>query len=144
LTKAFDTSTVAPTGDVFADATIGSRQTEDIVKTTDEGTFTDVTTFQKFTDGWGTTTGGTIKFEITAKNIGMIYYMTVDGQSGVAAVKVDGEDVATINADFTSGWGNYAKAQQIYSSDEVATHTVEVTVVDDTKPNFQILNWLIS
>ena len=142
--KAFDTSTVAPTGDVFADATIGSRQTEDIVKTTDEGTFTDVTTFQKFTDGWGTTTGGTIKFEITAKNIGMIYYMTVDGQSGVAAVKVDGEDVATINADFTSGWGNYAKAQQIYSSDEVATHTVEVTVVDDTKPNFQILNWLIS
>ena len=142
--KAFDTSTVAPTGDVFADATIGSRQTEDIVKTTDEGTFTDVTTFQKFTDGWGTTTGGTIKFEITAKNIGMIYYMTVDGKSGVAAVKVDGEDVATINADFTSGWGNYAKAQQIYSSDEVATHTVEVTVVDDTKPNFQILNWLIS
>ena len=142
--KAFDTSTVAPTGDVFADATIGSRQTEDIVKTTDEGTFTDVTTFQKFTDGWGTTTGGTIKFEITAKNIGMIYYMTVDGKSGIAAVKVDGEDVATINADFTSGWGNYAKAQQIYSSDEVATHTVEVTVVDDTKPNFQILNWLIS
>ena len=139
--KAFDTSTVAPTGDVFADATIGSRQTEDIVKTTDEGTFTDVTTFQKFTDGWGTTT---IKFEITAKNIGMIYYMTVDGKSGVAAVKVDGEDVATINADFTSGWGNYAKAQQIYSSDEVATHTVEVTVVDDAKPNFQILNWLIS
>ena len=142
--KAFDTSTVAPTGDVFADATIGSRQTEDIVKTTDEGTFTDVTTFQKFTDGWGTTTGGTIKFEITAKNMGMIYYMTVDGKSGVAAVKVDGEDVATINADFTSGWGNYAKAQQIYSSDEVATHTVEVTVVDDAKPNFQILNWLIS
>ena len=139
-----DRSTVAPTGDVFADATIGSRQTEDIVKTTDEGTFTDVTTFQKFTDGWGTTTGGTIKFEITAKNIGMIYYMTVDGKSGVAAVKVDGEDVATINADFTSGWGNYAKAQQIYSSDEVATHTVEVTVVDDAKPNFQILNWLIS
>ena len=77
-------------------------------------------------------------------NIGMIYYMTVDGKSGVAAVKVDGEDVATINADFTSGWGNYAKAQQIYSSDEVATHTVEVTVVDDAKPNFQILNWLIS
>ena len=142
--KAFDTNTVAPTGDIFADATIGSRQTEDIVKTTDEGTFTDVTTFQKFTDGWGTTTGGTIKFEITAKNIGMIYYMTVDGKSGVAAVKVDGEDVATINADFTSGWGNYAKAQQIYSSDEVATHTVEVTVVDDAKPNFQILNWLIS
>ncbi len=28
----------------------------------------------------------------------MIYYMTVDGKSGVAAVKVDGEDVATINA----------------------------------------------
>ena len=142
--KAFDTSTVAPTGDVFADATMGSRQTEDIVKTTDEGTFTDVTTFQKFTDGWGTTTGGTIKFEITAKNIGMIYYMTVDGKSGVAAVKVDGEDVATINADFTGGWGNYAKAQQIYSSDEVATHTVEVTVVDDAEPNFQILNWLVS
>ena len=40
--KAFDTNTVAPTGDVFADATIGSRQTEDIVKTTDEGTFPEV------------------------------------------------------------------------------------------------------
>ena len=142
--KPFDDSITAPTGDPFAEATIGSRETTDIIKTTDEGSFTDVTTFQKFTDGWGTTTGGTATFEITAKNIGMIYFMTVDGSSGIASIKVDGEDVATINADFTGGWGNYAKAEQIYSSDEVATHTVEVTIIDDAKPNFQILNWLVS
>ncbi|WP_295207342.1 SGNH/GDSL hydrolase family protein [Ruminococcus sp.] len=142
--KAFDENTVAPTGDPFANATIGSRETSDIVKTTDEGSFTKVTKFQKFTDGWGTTTGGTATFEITAKNIGMIYYMTVDGSSATVAVKIDGEDVATINADFSGGWGNYAKAEQVYSSDEVATHTVEVTVIDDSKPNFEILNWLVS
>lgn len=139
----FDAATEAPYGDKYAGAQICDRDSE-LVETVDEGTFTDVTNFQQFTNGWGTKTGGTIKMKVTGKNIGLIYYMNVDGTYGSVDVKVDGESVKMINADFTGGWGNYAKADEIYSSDEVAEHEIEITVIDDAKPNFQILNMIVS
>lgn len=140
----FDESTESPTGDVFANASLGSRDSSDTVTTTDEGTFTNVAEFQKFTGGWGTTTGGSITFEITCRNLGMMYLKTIDGNTGMVSINIDGEDVATIDGDFPNGWGDYAKADPVYTSDETATHTVTVTVVDGDAQNFQILNWLVS
>ena len=139
----FDASTAAPYGDKYAGAAIADRDSE-AVETVDEGTFTDVTNFQQFTNGWGTTTGGSIKMKVTAKNIGIIYYMNVDGTYASVDVKVDGESTKLLNADFTGGWGNYAKADEIFTSDEVAEHEVEITVIDDSKPNFQILDMIVS
>ena len=139
----FDASTAAPYGDKYAGAAIADRDSE-AVETVDEGTFTDVTSFQQFTNGWGTTTGGSIKMKVTAKNIGIIYYMNVDGTYASVDVKVDGESTKLLNADFTGGWGNYAKADEIFTSDEVAEHEVEITVIDDSKPNFQILDMIVS
>lgn len=140
----FDASTEAPAGNPFENASMGSRTTEDTVKTVDEGTFTEVSTFQKFTDGWGTTTGGSATFEITAKNIGMLYMKTVSGKNGTLSVKVDDNDAVLIDGNFPGGWGDYAKADSIYSSDEAATHTVTVEVIEGDAQEFQILNWLVS
>jgi lysophospholipase L1-like esterase len=144
VSKPFDTSIVSSTGDVFANATLGSRETTDIIKTTDEGSFTEEASFQQFSGGWKTETGGSITFEITARNIGLMYKKTTDGNTGMVSIKVDGEEVATIDGDFPNGWGNYAKADSVYTSDETATHEVTVTVVDGDAQNFEILNWLIS
>lgn len=140
----FDPATEAPAGNPFENASMGSRNTEDTVKTVDEGTFTEVAEFQKFTGGWGTTTGGSATFEITAKNIGMLYMKTVSGKNATVSVKVDDNDAVLIDGNFPGGWGDYAKADSIYSSDEVATHTVTVEVIEGDAQEFQILNWLVS
>lgn len=140
----FDPSTEAPAGNPFENASLGSRDTADTVKTVDEGTFTDVATFQKFEGGWGTTTGGTAEFEITAKNIGMLYMKTTSGKQGTISVTVDDQDPVLIDGNFPNGWGDYAKADPIYSSDETATHKVKVEVIDGDAQEFQILNWLVS
>ncbi len=144
VSTAFDPATEAPAGNPFENATMGSRETEDTVKTVDEGTFTEVSEFQTFTGGWGTTTGGSATFEITAKNIGMLYMKTVSGNNGTISIKVDDNDAVLIDGNFPGGWGDYAKADSIYSSDETATHTVTVEVIEGDAQEFQILNWLVS
>ena len=139
----FDTSTEAPFGDKYANATIADRESE-AVETVDEGNFTIATNFQQFMNGWGTKDGGSIKFKIKAKNIGIIYYMNTDGTYGSADVKVDGESKVILNSDFTGGWGNYAKATEVFTSDAEAEHEVEITCIDADKPKFQILNFVLS
>lgn len=133
----------SPTGDKYADAKISDKSTDDIT-VVDEGSFTEESSPWNFKDGWATTTGGSITFEMEFKNLGALYYKTTDGNSGIATVNIDGEDVYSLNADFTGGWGDYATNEEIYTSDESATHTVTVTVEDGDAQNFEILGWLIS
>ena len=140
---AFDPSTESLYDYKYEGAVIADRDS-DLVETVDEGTFSTVTSFQQFMNGWGTTEGGTLKLKVKAKNIGIIYFMNTDGTYGTVDVKVDGESTAAINSDFTGGWGNYAKADEVYTSDEVAEHEVEITVMDDSKPNFQVLDLVLS
>lgn len=141
----FDPATESPTGDKFADATLGSTDTPDIVKVVDQGTFTGDAFFQNFNGGWASTEGGSITFEITCKNLGMLYMKNTSGDHGQVSVKVDDGSAVLIDGDFPGGWGNYAKCDEVFSSDETATHTVTVEFVNgDERPNFEILNWLVS
>lgn len=139
VSKAFDAQ--SPTGDIFNEAYLGDRTN---VTVKDEGSFKKEVSFQKFTGGWGTETGGSITFEMEFKNLGMLYLKTVDGKTAKVTVNIDGEDVKNIDGDFTGGWGNYAKADEVFSSNEKAKHTVVVTVDEGDAANFQILNWMIS
>lgn len=136
---AFDAE--SPTGDKYKDAVLANRS---MVTAKDEGTFTDAPAFQNFTEGWGTTAGGSVTFEMEFKNLGILYLRTIDGNTGSATVTIDGEDVGSFNGDFTDGWGDYAKNDEIYTSEETAKHTVTVTVDEGDAKNFQILGWLIS
>lgn len=135
----------SPTGDRFACATLGSMDTPETVEVVDEGTFKKRIQFGNFNGGWGTEEGGSVTFKVNCRNIGLLYLKNTKGTFGQAAVKVDDNEPVMVNGDFPGGWGNYAKADEIYSSDEAAEHTITVEVVNgDEKPNFQILNWLIS
>ncbi|MBQ9375473.1 MAG: SGNH/GDSL hydrolase family protein [Ruminococcus sp.] len=138
--KAFDAD--SPTGDKYAEARLADRNSDEVT-VTDEGTFTDTASFQSFTQGWGTTTGGSATFEMEFQNLGILYLKTTDGESGTAKITVDGEEVMPVTADFPGGWGDYAKSDEIYRSDKKAKHKVTITI-DGDKKNFQILSWMLS
>ncbi|MCR5143410.1 MAG: SGNH/GDSL hydrolase family protein [Ruminococcus sp.] len=135
----FDGSIESPTGDKYHDASLLDSESAEI--TENEG-------FENSADPWNfqnnltCQNGGTATFELEFKNLGLLYYMTTDGKSGIASVSIDGEVVTEINADFTGGWGDYAKNQEIATFDEKGKHTVTVTVPEGKK--FGILRWMIS
>lgn len=109
------------------------------------GSFTDSTVFSNFPNSWTTTDGGEITFEITCRNLGILYYCQTDGKGGQFEVLVDGEVVSVLNADFSGGWGNYAQAQECYTSDTAATHTVVIRkCADSSNDTFTVLGFLVS
>ena len=144
VSKPFDENTPSAEGDVFAGATLGTKGTPETVKVVDEGSFTESETFQHFTEGWKTISGGKATFEITARNIGMVYEKKVTGNNGMIAVKVDDQPAVLIDGNFPGGWGDHAKADMIYSSDEEKTHTETVEVLEGDENEFELIAWLVS
>ncbi len=89
-------------------------------------TQTDIPSALSHTDGWATTTGGTISFELTSSEAGIVFYQTIDGQSGQYDVYVDGVYATTINADYSGGWGNCCDYVECYKNDISETHLIEL------------------
>lgn len=141
----FDTSCESITGDLYKNAKISDRSTDDITVIEQNG-FEDVSTAGNFPNGWSCSgNGSTITFEMEFQNLGMLYYKTTDGKSGMVSVAIDGEHKALIDGNFANGWGNYPADMEVYRSEAPAKHTVTVTILDDdTKQKFEILGWLVS
>lgn len=107
--------------------------------------FAESNVYFHFPNNWTTTEGGEITFEITCRNLGILYYCQTDGKGGQFEVLVDGEVVTVLNADFSGGWGNYAQTQECYTSGEAATHTVVIRKCgDSTGDAFTLLGFLVS
>lgn len=88
---------------------------------------------------------GEIRFTLSFANLGILYYCQTDGNGGQYEVFVDGEPAAVLDADFKGGWGNYAKAQECYTSDEPAEHEVLIKIKEDSTGNaFSLLGILVS
>ena len=99
----------------------------------------------QFPNDWTTKEGGELTFEVTGSNIGVLYYKTVDGKSGQYCVYVDDRLIQVLDGDFTGGWGNYAQAQQVYTSDTSSTHTVTIKQLEGTDlTQFTVLGLLVS
>lgn len=71
-------------------------------------------------------------FEVEAKNIGILYGKLTKNFAK-ADIYVDGELAATIDANFSGGWGNYTEYADIISFEETGVHTVEIKPVDTDK-----------
>lgn len=71
-------------------------------------------------------------FEVEAKNIGILYGKLTKNFTK-ADIYVDGELAATVDANFTGGWGNYTEYADIISFEETGKHTVEIKPVDTDK-----------
>lgn len=143
--NSFDDSTSAPAGDIYENAVIADKRSdESLLKVIDEGTFTEKTSYRNYVNGWKTTKGGTIKFEVNARNIGLLYVMTVDGKSGIARVTVDGMELGIANADYVGGWGNMIASTEFYTSDKAEKHTVEVKTIGEESCTFILAGLLLS
>ena len=80
----------------------------------------------KFPENWVAEAGGTMSFETECQTLGIFYLKTTDGKGGEYEVYVDGERKATINSDFTGGWGNYGETKPVFIDMETAKHSVEI------------------
>lgn len=99
----------------------------------------------QFPNGWQTTTAGTITFEVTGQNIGIVYYGTLDGLSGKFDVFIDDERCTTIDANFQGRWGSYADYQELKKFPEVGTHTIRIQPAEDsTGDKFTVLAFTVS
>ena len=99
-----------------------------------------------FPNGWFCEEeNGEITFTISFSNLGILYYQQIDGNGAQYEVYVDGETAAVLDADFTGGWGNCAKAQECFVSDMAAEHEVVLKRKEDSTGNdFGILGFLVS
>lgn len=94
-------------------------------------------TISQFPNGW-TRKGGEnegIEFEITCKDLFVVYQCNKSKKFGTAEVFVDGEAVSTVNSSSEDGWNNPV-AQLIYSSDEVGTHTVTFKMAEGQEDSY--------
>ena len=66
-----------------------------------------------------------LELEVPAKNIGIVYGK-LTGKYTKADVYIDGEYRATLDGNFSGGWGSYAEFAEIASFDEESTHTVKI------------------
>lgn len=113
-----------------------------------EGSFTEKVEnwYFPYNNYWHTKGGDeAIVFEIEAANIGILYQRDVNDAYGQYDVYIDGEHVRTLNGNFVNGWGNSMAEDEIYTSDEPATHRVEVRKSPDSEGDlFTIIAWLVS
>lgn len=107
--------------------------------------FEEDTVFPAFPKGWSCEEEGEIRFKVSFANLGILYYCQTDGKGGQYEVYVDGEPAGVLDADFKGGWGNYAKAQECYTSDRVSEHEVTIKRKEDsTGGMFSLLGLLVS
>ncbi|MCR5816728.1 MAG: SGNH/GDSL hydrolase family protein [Ruminococcus sp.] len=140
----FDPESESLTGDIYKNAHIVDTSTPDEYKSELKG-FAEESTPWNFQNGWSASKAGdTMTFEMEFRNLGMLYYKTVKGETGSVEVSVDGGDGVVVNGDFPNGWGDYTADTEIYTSDESAKHTVTVKVLDGDKTNFEVHGWLVS
>lgn len=99
----------------------------------DLGTFEESSRFDAFPNDWTCEEGeGNLTFTVNCRNLGILYYCTTDGNGGQFEVYIDGEWAATLNADFSGGWGNYAETREVFTSDEAGEHTVVIRKAPDS------------
>lgn len=140
---AFDPATPSIAGDKYANAGIYDKDSATLTATPDAN-FTLDTKPSKFKKGWATDNGGTITFEAEFANFGLLFYKTTDGKTGIVKVEIDGVQTGFVNGNFPDGWGDYPAAVELYTSNEVKTHTVTITVTSANKKHFEILSLLMS
>ena len=100
----------------------------------------------QFPYGWECIQGeGNLEIRASFKNLGILYYATVNGKSGQYDIYIDGEAAGTINADFSGGWGDAIKADQVYTSDVEKEHIITIKKSpESTGDLFELLGLLVS
>lgn len=79
----------------------------------------------QYKNNWHTDTGEeAIIFEVEAQNIGLVYHKVANQGYGMADVYVD--DVLVVTLDGEYEYGGNSESVEIYTSDEIAKHTIRI------------------
>lgn len=92
----------------------------------------DKDTIAQFPNGW-TRKGGDnegIVFEITCKDLFVIFHCAKNKKFAKADVYVDGEYQTSVESSKETGWGN-PEAQLLFNRDKVEKHTVEFKIAEE-------------
>lgn len=92
----------------------------------------DKDTIAQFPNGW-TRKGGDnegIVFEITCKDLFVIFHCAKNKKFAKADVYVDGEYQTSVESSKETGWGN-PEAQLLFNMDKVEKHTVEFKIAEE-------------
>ncbi len=110
------------------------------------GSFEKSSVFDRFPNNWTTRSGNdAIVFEVEARNIGIMFYRTVDGMSGQFDVYVDGSYMRTLDGNFKGGWGNFAETVEILKGNEKQLHRIEIRKSENSTGDvFTLVGLLIS
>lgn len=97
----------------------------------------DKDTIAQFPNGW-TRKGGDnegIVFEITCKDLFVIFHCAKNKKFAKADVYVDGEYQTSVESSKETGWGN-PEAQLLFSKDKAEKHTVEFKIAEEEEENY--------
>lgn len=119
------------------------RDSSDLIPE-ETGTFKAKNVFSRFPNGWQTTGGkGGFVFTESFATLGVVWLKQTNGKNGRADIYVDGICKATLDGDFTGGWGDYAETKEIYTSREPSEHRVEIIMHEGSEDKcFTILGFL--
>jgi hypothetical protein len=107
------------------------------------GSFAEKSGLASFTRGWvkeaDQTDNEPFTFTFEGTYLYVVYKDTTNSTYGTAQVYVDGEPVATLEANSSDGWNNPV-AECVYRQEEAAAHTVEIRMAEgDEDKQFAIL-----
>ncbi|MCM1335279.1 MAG: SGNH/GDSL hydrolase family protein [Bacteroides sp.] len=98
---------------------------------------TDRALISQFPNGWSRKGGDNegIEFEITFKDLFLIYQCNNSPKFGTAEILVDSEFATSVSSSSSDGWNNPV-AVLVYSGDEVETHTVTVKMTEGSEDTY--------
>lgn len=101
-------------------------------------------TFQ-FSDGWTAVgSGDPLAFTVdNAKQVYIIYYQDSTGNGGTADVSLDGNEIGSINGDFTGGW-NRSEIFEVLNTESAGTHKIEIFPTSEDGKNISISGIIVS
>ena len=105
--------------------------------------------FQVFKNGWkfDSTQGkeALLKASIEGNNIFLLFKKSIKDTAGKLEIKVDGNNVITVDTFFGKGWGDYSATQVLVEKSLNTKHEIEIRVINEDKPvEVNIMGFLVS
>ena len=105
--------------------------------------------FQVFKNGWkfDSTQGkeALLKASIEGNNIFLLFKKSIKDTAGKLEIKVDGNNVITVDTFFGIWWGDYSATQVLVEKSLNTKHEIEIRVINEDKPvEVNIMGFLVS
>lgn len=107
-----------------------------------------VDSYSFVSQGMGTQNGNEATFDVTGKNIGMLYWRSTDGNGGSFDVYVDDVLITTLSADLSEDENatySFAECVELGKYDESGTHKVKLVKNSESEADdFYVCGFLVS